>query len=100
MIQASKMELDFMRYELRDCEWSAIRPLLPNKPRGVPRVDDRRVLNGIFWVFVITRVVGYRAAGGTSAFRGDFLIARSNLEQGLKLYDSSRKMLMCASVGA
>ena len=26
------------------------RPLLPNKPRGVPRVDDRRVLNGIFWV--------------------------------------------------
>src|SRR3546814_6635567 len=25
-------------------------PLLPNKPRGVPRVDDRRVLNGIFWV--------------------------------------------------
>src|SRR5262249_50854209 len=20
-----------------------------NKPRGVPRVDDRRVLNGIFW---------------------------------------------------
>jgi len=27
-----------------------IEPLLPNKPRGVPRVDDRRVLNGIFWV--------------------------------------------------
>ena len=24
-------------------------PLLPNKPRGVPRVDDRRVLNGIFF---------------------------------------------------
>jgi transposase len=23
---------------------------LPNKPRGIPRVDDRRVLNGIFWV--------------------------------------------------
>jgi transposase len=22
---------------------------LPNKPRGVPRVDDRRVLNGIYW---------------------------------------------------
>ena len=22
----------------------------PNKPRGVPRVDDRRVLNGILWV--------------------------------------------------
>jgi transposase len=27
-----------------------IQPLLPQKPRGVPRVDDRRVLNGIFWV--------------------------------------------------
>src|SRR6476620_10109358 len=24
--------------------------MLPTKPRGVPRVDDRRVLNGIFWV--------------------------------------------------
>src|ERR1700688_2240939 len=36
-------------YELSDFEWSVIQPLLPNKPRGVPRVDDRRVLNGIFW---------------------------------------------------
>ena len=24
--------------------------MLPDKPRGVPRVDDRRVLDGIFWV--------------------------------------------------
>jgi transposase len=39
-----------MRYELSDCEWSVIGPMLPNKPRGIPRVDDRRVLNGIFWV--------------------------------------------------
>ena len=39
-----------MRYELSDEEWTAIRPMLPNKPRGVPRVNDRRVLNGIFWV--------------------------------------------------
>jgi hypothetical protein len=31
-------------------EWAAIKPMLPNKPRGVPRVNDRRVLNGIFWV--------------------------------------------------
>ena len=30
--------------------WAEHQPLLPNKPRGVPRVDDRRVLNGIFWV--------------------------------------------------
>lgn len=39
-----------MRYELANLEWSAIKPFLPNKPRGVPRVNDRRVLNGIFWV--------------------------------------------------
>lgn len=38
------------RYDLTDYEWEAIRPHLPNKSRGVPRVDDRRVLNGIFWV--------------------------------------------------
>jgi len=36
-----------MRYELTNLEWSAIKPFLPNKPRGVPRVNDRRVLNGI-----------------------------------------------------
>ena len=38
------------RYDLTDFEWRVIKPLLPNKPRGVPRVDDRRVLNGILWV--------------------------------------------------
>ncbi len=37
-------------YDLTDVEWSAIRPVLPNKPRGVPRVDDRRVLSGIFFI--------------------------------------------------
>jgi transposase len=25
-----------MRYELTDHEWAAIKPMLPNKPRGVP----------------------------------------------------------------
>jgi transposase len=38
------------RYDLSEFEWRVIAPLLPNKPRGVPRVDDVRVLNGIFWV--------------------------------------------------
>ena len=37
-----------MRYELTDYERAAIKPMLPNKARGVPRVDDRRVLNGIW----------------------------------------------------
>ena len=36
-----------MRYELTDFERAAIKPSLPNKPRGVPRVNDRRGLNGI-----------------------------------------------------
>ena len=39
-----------MRYELSDSEWATIKPLLPNKSRGVRRVNDRRVLNGIFGV--------------------------------------------------
>ena len=39
-----------MRYELSDYEWTAIKSMLPNKPRGVRRVNERRVLNGIFWV--------------------------------------------------
>ena len=38
------------RYDLTDFEWCVIESLLPNKSRGVQRVDDRRVLNGIFWV--------------------------------------------------
>lgn len=38
------------RYDFSDFEWSIIEPLLPRKSRGVPRVDDRRVLNGIFWI--------------------------------------------------
>ena len=32
------------RYELSDFEWSVMQPLLPNKPRGVARADDRKVL--------------------------------------------------------
>jgi transposase len=50
VIQAPKLEPRIMRYELTDYEWASIKPMLPNKPRGVPRVNDRRVLNGILWV--------------------------------------------------
>jgi transposase len=39
-----------MRYALSETEWEIIQPTLPTKSRGMPRVDDRRVLNGIFWV--------------------------------------------------
>jgi transposase len=50
VIQAPELEPRIMRYEPSDFEWIAIKPMLPNKPRGVPRVNDRRILNGIFWV--------------------------------------------------
>ncbi len=42
--------LNMARYDLTEAEWRLIEPLLPNKPRGVARVDDRRVINGIFYV--------------------------------------------------
>lgn len=38
------------RYDLSEAEWRLIAPLLPDRPRGVARVDDRRVINGIFYV--------------------------------------------------
>jgi transposase len=44
-----KLRTGIMRYELSDYEWTAINPILPDKPRGVRRANDRRVLNGIFW---------------------------------------------------
>ena len=45
------------RYEMSDFEWSIIQPLLPNKPRGVPRADDLKVINGI------EVAPGFRTAG-------------------------------------
>jgi hypothetical protein len=50
VIQMLQREPYIMRYEVTDYEWAAVRPLLPNNPRGVPRGDDRPILNGIFWV--------------------------------------------------
>lgn len=38
------------RNESSDFEWSITEPLLPNKPRDVQQVDDRRVLNSIYWL--------------------------------------------------
>ena len=43
------MEVEMARFDLTDFESSVMRPLLPQKSRGVKRVDDRKVLNGIFW---------------------------------------------------
>jgi transposase len=52
-------------FDLSDQEWAVIAPLLPNKPRGVPRQDDRRVLNGIFW----TLRTGFAVARSAGALR-------------------------------
>jgi len=51
-----------MRYELTDDEWVAIKLMLPNKPRGVPRVNDRRVLNWHLLGFAIWGAMA-RSAG-------------------------------------
>ena len=37
---------------LSEEQFERLRPLLPNKPRGVPRVDDRRVISGIVHVLM------------------------------------------------
>lgn len=50
LIQASKPEPQIMRYEFGEHEWTAIEPMLPNKPCGVWRINDRRMLDGISWV--------------------------------------------------
>src|SRR6476660_1169382 len=56
VFQAPQLEPWIVRYELSDSEWATIKPFLPNKSRGVRRVNDRRVLNGIFWVLRSDRV--------------------------------------------
>jgi transposase len=38
------------RFDLNDKEWGLIEPLLPQGLRGARRTDDRRILNGIFYV--------------------------------------------------
>ncbi len=43
---SSETEPRIMRDEFSDYEWTAIKPMLPNKPRGVRRVNDSRVLDG------------------------------------------------------
>lgn len=35
---------------LSEAPFARLKPLLPNKPRGVPRVDDRRVISRIIYV--------------------------------------------------
>ncbi len=41
-----------MRNELSDYEWTAIKPMLPDELRGMQRVNNLHVLNGICWVLL------------------------------------------------
>ncbi len=42
--------MDLSEYWLSDEQFERLRPLLPDKVRGVARVDDRRVISGIIHV--------------------------------------------------
>lgn len=44
------MEVLMARFDLSDEEWAIIAPLLPAQGRGAKRGDDRKVLNGIFYI--------------------------------------------------
>jgi transposase len=58
-----------MRYELSDFEWTAIKPMLPNKPRGVPRVAtryDKLVANYPAFVKLVSIRIWLRANESTT----------------------------------
>jgi transposase len=38
------------RYDLSEVEWRIVEPLLPPVGKGARREDDRRIVNGIFYV--------------------------------------------------
>ena len=82
------------RYDLTDFEWSVIEPLLPNKPRGVPRVDDRRVLNGIMWVLRSRRSLAgtCRSATGLTPPATTASIAGARTGCGIDLWTPSSRL--------
>jgi hypothetical protein len=72
VIQASKAEPRIMRYELTDFEWAGIRLFLPNKPYGIPRVDDQHTVDAKMLIWIKRRNVG-------SSIDGDRAIAHTAL---------------------
>ena len=47
----SRSQRTFPReFWLNERQWKRLQPLLPHKSRGIPRVDDRRVISGIVHV--------------------------------------------------
>jgi hypothetical protein len=53
VIQARQRKTRIMRHELTDFLTGCRQAFPPNKPRGIPCVDERRVLNGIFFIRMI-----------------------------------------------
>lgn len=68
-----------MRRELAGGEWIVIKPMLPNKPRGVPRVDDRATWR-------IPRLQNERPGSGFRALHADCSSVGDQAYQKLPLY--------------
>jgi transposase len=67
-----------MRYDLSDFEWSVIEPVLPKGRPGPKRKDDRRVMNGIFWVLRTAapwRDLGHTRPPTTASIAGERLVS-------------------------
>jgi hypothetical protein len=50
IVQAPVVERRIMRYEVRDSRWTVIKPMLLSKPPCIPRMEDHRLPDGVFWV--------------------------------------------------
>ena len=59
------------RFDLSDEEWAVIEPHFPKAGRGPVRQDDRRILNGIFYILrTVARFAGalWAANNGVQSF--------------------------------
>jgi len=54
-----------MRYELSDYEWTAIKPMLPNKPRGAPIIS-------------LANHIAYSRSLVKTPFKGQCMLARES----------------------
>jgi hypothetical protein len=84
-----------MRYELADYEWGAIKPFLPNKPRGVDRVNDRRVsehfgaTSGQLWsLHDMLQPLRALAAGGRLGWDNERVLAATH-DPAVQMIDTS-----------
>jgi len=57
-----------MRFDLSDEEWALLEPLLP-KSRKSARVDDRKIVNAIFYVDCMVVTTGANQFTASAAFQ-------------------------------